>query len=159
RQQEDADNWLAELLQQESAKPFDLSNDLMLRVTLVVLAEQEQVLLLTLHHIASDGWSMAVMLQEFTALYNGFIAVNTSSLPALQLQYADYALWQHEWLASEAGERALDDWKAQLSNLPVVHSLKLDYRRPDTQSFKGATLKSLLKPEVLNALRELCRQE
>ncbi|WP_460860587.1 condensation domain-containing protein, partial [Rheinheimera gaetbuli] len=150
---------LPNLLQEDICRPFELSTDLMLRVTLVMQGPQEHLLLLTLHHIASDGWSMALMLQEFNALYNGFIAGELNPLPDMTLQYADYALWQREWLDSDSGQQSLDYWKQQLSNLPVLHSLKLDYQRPETPSFKGATLRTVLEPKVLNDMREFCRQE
>ncbi|MDO6428906.1 amino acid adenylation domain-containing protein, partial [Thalassotalea sp. 1_MG-2023] len=150
---------LLEVINEESAKTFDFENDLMLRVTLIKESDTQHIVLLTMHHIASDGWSMAVMLQEFNALYNGYIACSNRPLPELALQYADYALWQQDWLNSEAGEKALNYWQGQLADLPVVHQLKLDYQRPETQSFNGSTVRTVLKPEVLNSLKAICRHE
>jgi non-ribosomal peptide synthetase component F len=102
--------------EQQSLLPFDLAVGPLLRVTCSLLAEQEHVLLLTLHHIVSDGWSMNVLIDEFIRCYDAFDAGQAPQLPPLPIQYSDYALWQRRWL--EAGEQArqLDYWQAQLGD-------------------------------------------
>ncbi|MCU1244703.1 MAG: amino acid adenylation protein, partial [Acidobacteria bacterium] len=140
---------VAQLAEEEASKRFDLAQDLMLRTTLLRLAEDEHVLLLTLHHIAADGWSVGVLIEEFTALYGGY------SLPALETQYADFAAWQRAALQGEAFERQLAYWRHELEDLPPVHSLPLDKPRPAQQSFAGDTVVRTVDPALVAQLHAL----
>ncbi|MFL6192561.1 MAG: amino acid adenylation domain-containing protein, partial [Thermoanaerobaculia bacterium] len=126
----------------ERARPFDLERGPVFRATLLRLGETEHVLLLNVHHIASDGWSVDVMMRELAALHGG------ASLPALPIQYADFALWQRRWLAGEVLEGKLDFWRRRLGGQPGPLALPADRPRPALQSFQGGA-ESLRLPESL----------
>ncbi|MES2316841.1 MAG: amino acid adenylation domain-containing protein [Pseudomonadota bacterium] len=143
---------LAHVSAAEAARPFDLACDLMLRVRLVRLAQQEHVLLVTLHHIAADGWSMGIIVREFGALYAAMRAGQASPLAELPLQYADYAHWQRS-----AGKEAarLEACVARLKGLPQVHGLPLDRVRPAQQRFEGCLHQQRLDGALLGRLKAL----
>jgi len=105
------------ILTTEVQRPFDLSRDLLLRATLVRLREDEHALLLVLHHIAGDGWSLAVLYREMATLYKAFAQGHAAALPALSIQYADYAVWQRQWLQGGVLEAQLAYWRQQLADL------------------------------------------
>jgi amino acid adenylation domain-containing protein len=147
------------LARREARTPFDLLQGPLLRVNLLRLSEEEHVLLFTMHHIVSDGWSMGVLMKEVSALYRAYSAGESSPLAELSVQYADFAVWQREWLQGEALEKQLDYWRGQLAGAPPVLDLPTDRPRPVVQSFNGA-LESVVLPEPLTAaLRELARRE
>ncbi|MCV3216977.1 amino acid adenylation domain-containing protein [Plectonema radiosum NIES-515] len=127
--------WVA----QESQYPFDLEHDSLLRVTLLRTAPEEHYLLLTIHHIVSDGWSMGIFMKELSALYKAFIKGEPVPLTALSLQYADFAHWQKGWLQGEVFSHQLNYWKAQLADAPPLLELPTDHPRPAVQSFQGAS--------------------
>src|SRR5690606_32443854 len=114
----------------EAGTVFDLSRDLLLRVHLLKLGEEDHIIFVTMHHIASDGWSMGVLVNEFSLLYAAFVKGESHSLLPLPIQYADYAHWQRNWLQGDVLEQQLAYWTGQLADLPLVHSLPLDYPRP-----------------------------
>jgi non-ribosomal peptide synthase protein (TIGR01720 family) len=143
----------------DALKPFDLSADLMLRACFLRLSEDEGVLLFNMHHIASDGWSQGILLKEFSELYQAFSRGQPDPLPPLKVQYADYAQWQHEWLAGEVLERQLRYWEEQLAELPQVHGLPLDHSRPAVQTFNGAVHSRTLDRTTLTGLKQIARQE
>ena len=120
-----------------TAQPFDLREGPLLRVQLLRLAADEQVLAVCMHHIVSDGWSMDVMIQEFVQCYQAFCAGCPPQLPELPLQYADYAIWQRAWLEAGEGERQLQYWRAQLGDEQPLLDAAHDFPRPPVQSFKG----------------------
>ena len=139
---------LHRLVRELAARPFDLSADLLLRADLIRASDEDYVLLLCMHHIAADGWSCGILVKELEALYN---AVDGQvALPELPVQIADYA----QWLAAPQQQRSeaahLDYWRAQLRDIPAVHSLALDHPRPRVQSYEGGELAQLL-PEALTA--------
>src|SRR3990172_5937896 len=147
------------LLDEEAKRPFNLSQDLMLRATLLRLGEQDHVLLLVMHHIASDGWSMGVLFRELSALYGAFSSGGPSPLPELPIQYADFAHWQRQWLQGEVLESQLSYWKKQLNGSLPVLELPTDHPRPPVQTFLGAW-QSLVLPKALSeSLKALSRQE
>ncbi len=133
------------LAAEEARRPFDLSTGPLLRVSLLDLGERkdtgesEHVVLFTLHHIVSDGWSEEILVREFVALYEAFAQENASPLPELAIQYADYAVWQRGWLAGEVLERQLEYWRGQLAGAPAVLELPTDRPRPSMQSYRGAS--------------------
>ncbi|TMN45123.1 non-ribosomal peptide synthetase, partial [Pseudoalteromonas sp. S2755] len=135
-------------------QPFDLSQDLMLRVSYIKRTNDSGVLLFNMHHIASDGWSMEVILKELFTLYHSYIAGMPNPLPALSIQYSDYALWQKQYLSNGVLEQQLAYWEKQLDDLPVVHSLPLDKPRTEgTASRVGIVhgqLSSALAKELIN---------
>ena len=150
---------LQALLAGEARRPFDLTRDAMLRALLIRLDEQDHVLFLNLHHIAADGWSMAVFFQEFGALYEAFVAGQNPSLPELPIQYADYAIWQRDWLRKERLENQLSYWKRQLAGAPDCLELPLDRPRPPVQSYRGAEQFRTLPRALCSALHALSKRE
>ena len=147
------------LLTRGAQRPFNLSADLMLRATLLRLDEEEHVLLLAMHHIASDGWSIGVLFRELTVLYRAFASGVPSPLPGLPIQYADYALWQRRGLRGEVLASQLVYWKQQLDGAPVVFELPTDRPRPALQTFQGAKQSWLVSLRLTEALTALSRQE
>ncbi|AKJ02445.1 amino acid adenylation domain-containing protein [Archangium gephyra] len=149
---------LQELLTAEARKPFDLRRAPLLRCTLLRLSASEHVLLLTMHHIVTDGWSLDVLFRELGALYAAFSSQQSSPLPALPLQYADFSLWQRQWLQGDSLERQLSFWKQQLADLPHLE-LPTDRPRPALRSHRGATSSFLLPPSLSSSLHALCQRE
>ncbi|WP_045055626.1 non-ribosomal peptide synthetase [Aliterella atlantica] len=140
-----------------SQRPFDLAADLLLRVTLFQLNATEHILLLSLHHIIADGWSIGVLISEISTLYTTFDAGKDSPLPDLPIQYADFAYWQREHLQGEVLESQLAYWRSQLANLPTLN-LPSDRPRPAIPSYKGATQPLELSNSLSTSL-ELLSQE
>ncbi len=147
------------LLIEDARRPFDLSRDMMLRATLVRLAEEDHVLLLVLHHIASDGWSKGVLLQELTALYGDFANGRPSSLPALPIQYADFADWQLRRLKRGELQKQVSFWKETLRGAPEVLELPADRARPAVQTYDGAKYVTWFPAELTQALKAMCQRE
>jgi amino acid adenylation domain-containing protein len=149
---------------EEAQRPFDLAVGPLLRVRLLDLGgcaergEPEQVLLFTLHHIVSDGWSEDVLVREFATLYEAFSQGQASPLPELPIQYADYAVWQRGWLQGEVLERQLAYWTGQLKGAPAVLVLPTDWPRPAVQSYRGASYEFTVSKEVTTQLHALSRE-
>ncbi|WPP02039.1 amino acid adenylation domain-containing protein [Pseudomonas sp. HR96] len=131
---------LREYVQAEAQAPFDLRSGPLLRLTLLALGEQEHLLLITLHHIVADGWSVDVFLKEFCVLYDGAAGGAVPALPPLARQYADYACWQRDWLAAGEGARQLAWWREQLGAEQPLLALPHDRPRPAALSGRGANL-------------------
>ncbi|MFE8600248.1 amino acid adenylation domain-containing protein [Archangium violaceum] len=144
---------------EELRRPFELSTGPLLRASLVKLAEQEHVLVLVMHHIVSDGWSLGVLIRELALLYTAFSRGQPSPLPEPTLQYADFACWQREWLEGEVLETQLAYWKEQLDGVPQVLELPTDRPRPPVQSYRGASHPVRLSRELSEAIKELGKQE
>jgi len=144
--------------QRQSLLPFDLGRGPLLRVKLLQLDAQEHVLLLTLHHIVSDGWSMNVLIDEFIRCYDAFERGEAPQLPPLPIQYRDYALWQRRWL--EAGEqtRQLEYWQARLGDEHPVLELPTDHPRPAMPSYRGTRHEFAIEPQLAEQLRGLAKQ-
>ncbi len=147
------------LATEEAQQPFDLTNGPLLRVTLLRLGEVEHVLLLTMHHIVSDGWSMGVLIWEIGTLYEAFATGKPSPLPELPIQYADFAHWQRQWLQDEVLEAQLSYWKQQLSGASSVLELPTDRPRPAVQTFQGARQRLVLPQPLTEALKDLSQEE
>ncbi|AZC32355.1 Non-ribosomal peptide synthetase [Pseudomonas chlororaphis subsp. piscium] len=149
---------VADEAQRQSLQPFDLGSGPLLRVKLLKLAAEEHVLLLTLHHIVSDGWSMNVLIDEFIRFYDAHERQEAPQLPALPIQYSDYALWQRRWL--EAGEQArqLEYWQAQLGDEHPVLELPTDHPRPALPSYRGTRYDFAIEPALAEQLRATARQ-
>jgi amino acid adenylation domain-containing protein len=124
----------------EARRPFDLEHGPVLRVALLQIDEREHALLVAMHHIVSDGWSLNVLMNEFATLYSSYVRGSEPGLPTLPIQYADYAVWQREWLAAGAGARQLDYWRERLAAAQAPLPLPLDRPRPQKQSYRGANL-------------------
>ncbi len=143
---------------EEAQKPFALDKAPLLRVTLLQLAENDWVLLLTMHHIISDAWSIGLLVQEIATLYEAFSFGNSSPLPELSIQYAEFAVWQKQWLQGEVLETQLAYWKQQLANLPVLE-LPTDRPRPAIQTLRGAKESLVISKTTTEALKILSAKE
>ena len=143
----------------EARRPFDLTRGPLLRVTLLRLADREHVLLLTMHHIVSDGWSMNVLVEDLMALYAAFTRGQPSPLSDLPIQAADHAAWQRQWLRDDALETQLSYWRQQLGDAPRVLELPTDKPRPAVQSLQGASWFVHLPRELSDAVEALSRRE
>ena len=147
------------LVVEEARRPFDLARGPLLRARVLRLTDDEQVGLLTMHHIVSDGWSAGILVREMAALYQAYCSESPSPLPELPIQYADFAHWQREWLQGAVLQRQLDYWKKQLDGAPPLLELPEDHPRPAMQTFRGSH-KSLLLPKAIgSALKALSRDE
>jgi len=142
----------------EAGRPFDLGQGPLVRVMLLRLDDQDHVLLLTLHHIVADGWSMGVCVRELAVLYTAFMAGAPSPLPELPIQYADFAHWQRQWFQGGVLEQQLSYWRTQLAELPVLH-VPTDRPRPAVQTFRGATEAFTLPGPLSESLVALSRRE
>jgi amino acid adenylation domain-containing protein len=146
------------LATEEAQCPFDLTRGPLLRVKLVRLEERQYILLITMHHIISDGWSLGVFVRELAGLYEAFASGRSPLLPELPIQYVDFVIWQREWLQGDALEDQLRYWKRQLAPLSVL-DLPADRPRPPAQTFRGAIHSCELPHSLATALEELSREE
>lgn len=144
---------------EEAAKPFDLSQDSLLRACLLQLNKEEWVLLLTVHHIVFDGWSEGLLFAELATLYEAFSTGKTSPLPDLPVQYPDFATWQHQWLQGEFREALIDYWKQQLGNNLRELNLPSDFPKPTIPVRRSACQKLQLPEELVKSLKTLSRKE
>jgi len=142
----------------EAATPFDLEQGPLIRGQLLRLAEQEHILLVTQHHIVSDGWSTGVLVREFSALYAAFSQGQDDPLPPLAIQYADYAAWQREWLSGAVLQQQIDYWKSHLAGAPALLELPTDRPRPAQQSYAGGRCRVALPASVSAGLRTLSQR-
>jgi amino acid adenylation domain-containing protein len=147
------------LAQVEGQRPFSLTHGPLLRGKLLCLGGKGYVLLLTMHHIISDGWSMNVLLGELSALYSAFSTGKPSPLPELTVQYGDFAQWQRELLQGEAFEQQLTYWKTQLTGAPETLDLPTDRPRPAFQSYRGGMYATALEPWLYEAIKSLGHRE
>jgi amino acid adenylation domain-containing protein len=143
----------------EARRGFDLSAGPLFRAALLRLGEEDHVLLLTMHHAVSDGWSMGVLFRELSLLYEAYREGRESPLPELPVQYADYAAWQRQQLAGEVLDRQLAYWRERLAGAPELLELPTDRPRPPVQTYRGATVPVELSPELLERLQALGRSE
>ena len=147
------------LAKEDAQKPFDLSNGPLLRVALMSLDEEENVILFNMHHIISDGWSVGVLIQEVAALYQSFSENKPSTLPELPVHYADFAYWQRNWLQGDVMEAQLNYWRDQLDSRAFVLDLPTDRPRLAAQTFRGAVKSKKLPDELLVSLKALSQKE
>ncbi|PHM30298.1 non-ribosomal peptide synthetase [Xenorhabdus innexi] len=134
----------------------NLSTDLMLRIQLLKLAEDDYFIFYTIHHIACDGWSMAIFFNELLTLYRAYCRGESNPLPPLKVQYTDYAQWQREWLQGDILEKQLDYWQNQLSGASPIHRLPLDNPRPTQQNFEGLLHPQRISKTLTQEIRALC---
>jgi amino acid adenylation domain-containing protein len=140
----------------EGTRTFDLTQDMPIRCSLLRLDDTEHVLLVTIHHIASDGWSMKIFWSELSSLYVAFCSGQPSPLPLLPMQYADFAVWQRDWLTGKESEKLLSYWKEKLANAPPFLQLPTDRPRPRVQAFEGAAYAVPLSASLSQGLKALC---
>ena len=149
---------VARLTEAEARRPFDLSQGPLLRAQLLRVTNEQNLLLLTMHHIISDGWSVGIFFRELSLLYEAAYQGRRSPLPELPIQYADYAQWQRERLSGTTLAELLGYWRNQLAGAPVVLELPLDKVRPPVQSFRGEVRTFQLGVELTRRLRELSQR-
>ena len=142
----------------EALTPFCLDEGPLVRPSLVQLAEDDHVLLLTIHHIVADGWSMGVLMREFSQIYPAFVRGGTSPLPDLDIQFADFAVWQRAWLNGDCLEAEIAYWMQQLQTAPQVLELPTDFPRPAVQTFRGASQPFHLPRATTERLKRLSRE-
>ena len=147
------------LAEREAKRPFDLARDQLIRVTLLRLAPEHHLLVLVLHHIVADGWSLPVLFREVASFYQAFSTGQSPSLAALPIQYADFALWQRERLAGQGQAKERGFWKEALSGFPMGLALPADRPRPAVESHRGAVEYLELPTSLAEKLRELGRRE
>src|ERR1043165_6174021 len=148
-----------QIAEQQVSHGFDLASGGLLRVLLVRLATDEHWFISTMHHIVSDGWSMAVFVREIGRLYEAYEAGEPSALQELPVQYGDYAVWQREWLSGPVLEEQVNYWKQQLSGAPAVSELPTERVRSGVQSHRGGGERVELSSELRERLEELSRHE
>ncbi|MCC5659230.1 amino acid adenylation domain-containing protein [Nostoc sp. XA010] len=148
-----------QLAQKQAIQPFDLASEALIRATLVVLNETEHILLICMHHVVSDAWSIGVFVQELAALYNAYSQGRPSPLTPLAIQYADFAIWQRNWLQENVLESHLSYWQQQLKDAPALLSLPTDRPRPAVQTFAGAHQEFVLSVELTNRLVKLSQEQ
>ncbi|GAB3356920.1 amino acid adenylation domain-containing protein [Lysobacter tyrosinilyticus] len=149
---------IAELSATEAAAPFDLATGPLIRGRLLQLDADDHILLITKHHIISDGWSVGVLLREFSALYAAFSQQQDDPLPPLAVQYADYAGWQRERLQGDFAQTQIEFWRSHLTGAPALLELPTDRPRPPVQSYSGACLPVEIPGELVRELRALSQR-
>ena len=150
---------LVRLAAEESRRPFSLATGPLLRVTLVKLGEDDHAIFFTTHHIVSDGWSMGVLVREVTRLYEAIREGRGAELEELEVQYADYAAWQREWMSGEVMDEQVRYWRGQLEGAPPLLDLPTDRPRMQKQSLKGANHTIVIEAELVEKIRKLSNSE
>jgi amino acid adenylation domain-containing protein len=145
------------IVAREAKRPFDLENGPVLRLLLLRLAEQEHVLLVNMHHIVSDAWSLNIFMDEVASLYSAALDQKPASLPELPLQYADYAVWQRNWLMEDAGKRQLAYWVGRLADAEAPLVLPADRPRPAKPSYRGDTVPFTLSEGLVDDLKSFAQ--
>ena len=143
----------------EATEPFDLERGPLLRICLYELPKGDSVLQVVMHHIISDAWSMAVLVDEVVRLYRAYAAGETSPLSALPIQYADYAAWQRKWLTGDELERQLAYWREALQDAELVLDLPTDRPRPALKTYRGAAFDFDVPKALRRRIEALCRSE
>lgn len=159
RTEEDRKKRTEELMYEEAITPFDLEMGPLLRTKLLVWGDKQYVLLLTMHHIVSDDWSLNVFVRELATLYTAFCEGKPSPLSPLPIQYSDYAIWQRKWMETYDMEVQLTFWKKQLHNIEEVPEFPSDYPRPPVQTYRGLRDFVMLPKETVTALKTLSQKE
>lgn len=157
--QPDQERLAKELIEAESNRPFNLASQTALRVSVLKLNQDEHIILFTMHHIASDSWSMSVLVNEVGTLYEAFSKGRPSPLPELPIQYADFAVWQRQWLQGQELENQQNYWKRQLSGMPPLLELPGDRPRPAQETYRGAIHSIALSKELSTNLQALSRKQ
>ncbi|WP_152250052.1 condensation domain-containing protein, partial [Xanthomonas maliensis] len=155
---EDSDALAQRLTASDSQIRFDLEHGPLIRGRLLRLAEQRHRLVVTMHHIVTDGWSIGLLLGELGALYAAFVQGQPDPLPPLSIQYADYALWQRRWLQGEVLQRQRAFWVDHLQEAPALLALPTDHPRPALQDYRGASLETVIDAALTSALTQLSQR-
>ncbi|MGY3621905.1 amino acid adenylation domain-containing protein [Bradyrhizobium sp. USDA 10063] len=158
RGQADAQAAAYRLLAEEMSRPFELQRGPLVRARLIRRGPGEALFVVNMHHIVSDGWSLGVFMRELEALYTAFVQNRPSPLEELRIQYADFAVWQREWLQGDMLAQHLGYWRDQLAGIPPLLDLPCDRPRPAMESYRGAAQMFTVGPRVTDKLRELARE-
>ncbi|KAG0244938.1 hypothetical protein BGW41_005537 [Actinomortierella wolfii] len=158
RQTPDRDSVAEAIASEEAMRSFDLEKGPLVRVQLIQLAEDDHILLLMMHHIVTDGWSMDVLFREMSELYMAYIHSKPDPLVPLSIQYQDYAAWQREWLTQDRFEDQAAFWRKALAGAPVSLTIPTDRHRPRQQSFVGGSVPIQIDPQLTSALHILCQK-
>ncbi len=150
---------VAELTADHAQAPFDLSAGSLLSLRLLKLSNEEHLLLFNMHHIISDGWSIGVMMREWSQLYNAYAMNNEPQLLKPLIQYTDYSAWQREWLQGDALEKQCAYWVRKLAGAPELLDLPTDNPRPAVTRYQGRLLQSALNHELAQGIKQLSRQQ
>lgn len=146
-------------VERDRTTAFNLQQDIMLRACYLRLTAEDGVLLFNMHHIASDGWSMGILVEEFASQYQAIINNDSEPLQPLSIQYADFAHWQREWLSGEELHSQLSYWRTQLQDVPAVHSIPLDFPRPAMKAHSGKQIDTVISAELADDLRQLAQAQ
>ena len=146
------------LVREEAAAGFALEAGPLIRGRLIRLGEEEHALLITMHHIVSDGWSMGVFIRELSALYGAYVRGEEDPLPPLEVQYADYAVWQRQWVEGEMLRQQAEYWERTLAGAPTLLELPTDHPRPAEQEYAGGWVRIVLEEDLTRRLKELSRR-
>lgn len=157
--EEEKENRAKQMATEEAQKPFDLEHGPLFRIKLLKLHDKEHVVIFNMHHTIADGWSVGVLVSEFARLYNAFSQGQPSPLDELPIQYADYAVWQQNWLQGEVLEKQLDFWKENIGVNPPALELPTDRPRPVMQTFVGDSVRSILPKSLADRLNRFCQKE
>lgn len=147
------------LAEDEYHRGFDLSTGPLFRVLILRLAKEHHVMVITVHHIVSDGWSMGIIVKELVELYTGFCSNERASLPPVSLRYGDFARWQRDWMAGQRIDSQIEYWKARFAQMPEPLELPTDRPRPAVQSYRGASRTLIIEQEVYELATELGKKE
>ena len=150
---------LQRLTRELAAQPFDLTQGPLIRVCLLRITEQDHVLMIVIHHIVFDGWSGSLVAGELAAVYEAFAQERPSPLPELAIQYADYAVWQRQWMQGDVRDRQVDYWRRQLAGAPAVLELPTDRPRPAVTSHRGDLSTHVIPRELVDRLKALSQSE
>src|SRR5262249_30016761 len=148
-----------EIVNEETRRGFDLATGPLIRTKLIKLDDDNHVLILVMHHIVSDGWSVEIIVKEVSQLYIEFAAGEQSPLSELTIQYPDYAVWQRTWLQGEVAESQLQYWKNQFERAPELLELPTDRVRPSDASYRGASESFQVSEDMTGKLKQLSRRE
>ncbi|MEE4678039.1 amino acid adenylation domain-containing protein [Pseudomonas alliivorans] len=159
RSHADAEARLVELMDEEGAKSFDLTRGPLMRASLIRLADDDHALLLTQHHIISDGWSVGVLTRDLALLYEAVLQDRDADLPPLPVQYVDYAAWQRQWLSSDVMDAQRRYWRETLTGAPVLLELPTDHKRPAVQDYRGGFVPLTFDRALTARLRALGMQQ
>ncbi|SKB14961.1 non ribosomal peptide synthetase, involved in aeruginosin biosynthesis [Planktothrix sp. PCC 11201] len=151
-------NQIEEIIAQELQKPFDLTQAPLVRFTLLDLSQESYILVPVIHHIIIDGWSKGIFFKELSYFYQSFLSKTPVNLPQLPIQYADFAVWQRQWLQGEILENQLNYWQKQLADAPPLLELPTDQPRPSIPTFQGHTLSFQIDPDLTDKLKTLSQR-
>ena len=146
-------------INQEATKPIDITKESIIRASIIKVSDEEHILLITIHHIVSDGWSVGILLKELSVIYEGILNLNDVVLPPLPINYLDYSAWQNEWIKGNEFLEQLEYWKNKLLDMPKNLEFPIDKERPAIQSYRGKQVNWTINKQLTSKLYEFTKQE